>query len=223
MIRTKLQNIVRGDIKGNLSNKFRQNRINLFMNLLTSKNIKGLKILDVGGTDYHWRTLDIDNTLNFEIILLNPEDVTQKHPQFRYVKGDGRNLSLFENGSIDVVYSNSVIEHVGEWKDQLRFAQEIKRISRSYFVQTPNYFFPFEPHFLTMGIHYLPVKVRAVLIRHFNLGWYNKIEDYSGSISLAKSIRLLKYNELRRLFPGAKIIKEKFLWFTKSFMIYEGF
>ena len=55
------------------------------------------------------------------------------------------------------------------------------------------------------------------------MGWYKKEENYSDSIKLAKSIRLLKRKELEYLFPGAKIINERFCGFTKSFILHKGF
>jgi len=223
MIRKKLQSAARGDVKGNYANKFRQNRINIFLDLIKPEGNTAINILDIGGTDYHWTNLNINNGLKLNITLLNKSEVRVKNPGFEYVRGDGRDLSLFDDNSIDIVYSNSVIEHVGEFEDQKKFAGEVRRISKRYFIQTPNYYFPFEPHFLMFGIHYLPVKYRAFLIRHLNMGWYEKKQNYSDSIKLAKSLRLLKRKELEYLFPGANIISERFYGLNKSFMLYKGF
>jgi len=96
-------------------------------------------------------------------------------------------------------------------------------VGKKYFIQTPNYYFPFEPHFLFIGFQFLPVKFRASLIRHFNLGWFKKEMDYKKSLEIAKSVRLLKKKEIQILFPDATIYREKFLCFTKSFLIYYGF
>ncbi|MBU0560100.1 MAG: hypothetical protein KKG93_11085 [Bacteroidetes bacterium] len=122
-----------------------------------------------------------------------------------------------------MIFSNSVIEHVGEYIDQKKFSNAIRRIAKRYFIQTPNYYFPFEPHFLFFGIQYLPVEIRAWLIRHFNLGWYEKERHYSRSLEIAKSIRLLKRKEIFELFPEAEIINEKCFGLTKSFIIHYGF
>lgn len=147
MLREKLQKFARGDLKGNLANKFRQKRINYFLKLLSTEEKESLTILDIGGTDYYWFTLNVNDRSHWEIILLNPVKIANKNPQFQYVKGDGRNLSCFENDKIDIIYSNSVIEHVGNWDDQQKFALEVKRITKNYFIQTPNFYFPFEPYF----------------------------------------------------------------------------
>ena len=69
--------------------------------------------------------------------------------------GDGRALP-FRDEAFDVVFSNSVIEHVGDAASQRRFAREVARVGRAYWVQTPNRWFPVEQHLLTPLVHWLP-------------------------------------------------------------------
>lgn len=220
MFRKSLQNMARGDIKGNIANKFRLKRVKYLMSLIENEKRKPVKILDIGGTDYYWSALNIDKYQELDITLVNisiPENIDKK---FKYIQGDGRDLSYFQNKSVDLIFSNSVIEHTGNFNDQIKFANEIRRVSKKYFIQTPNYFFPFEPHFLVFGFQFLPIKFRAFLIRNLNFGWYKKTKDYNKSLELAKNIRLLKKKELKTLFPEGTIIKEKFCGLTKSFMIF---
>ncbi|MCX5694950.1 MAG: methyltransferase domain-containing protein [Candidatus Omnitrophica bacterium] len=122
----------------------------------------------------------------------------------------------------DVVFSNSVIEHVGSFEDQKKMAGEIQRVGKMYFLQTPCFRFPLEPHFFTIGFQFLPLKAKAFLIRHFNLGWYPKERDYKKSINLASSIRLLRKYELKKLFTGGRIIPERFCGLTKSLIVYNN-
>src|ERR1017187_2845994 len=65
-----------------------------------------------------------------------------------WVAGDGRAVP-FRDAAFDVVFSNSVIEHVGDAQSQRAFAREVARVGRAYWVQTPNRWFPVEQHLLT--------------------------------------------------------------------------
>jgi len=219
MINTFLRKIVRGDIKGNLANSFRNRRAILFNQFLAKLKKHEIRILDVGGTDYYWNAINVDKSFSLNITLLNPEKVTNQLHGFSYLIGDGGNFSDLRAEDYDMIFSNSVIEHVGDFKEQKKFADEIQKFGIPFFLQTPNYYFPFEPHFLFIGFQFFQIKLKAWLIRHFNLGWYQIEKDYHKSLLLADSVRLLKYNELKNLFPNSKIIREKFLGLTKSFII----
>jgi hypothetical protein len=79
-------------------------------------------------------------------------------------RGDGRQLP-FRDAAFDVVFSNSVIEHVGDAASQERFAREVARVGRSYWVQTPNRWFPVEQHLLTPLVHWLPRRWQRAILR----------------------------------------------------------
>jgi len=204
-----------------LATRLRQRRFQLFKRLLQDVP-RPVRILDVGGTQQFWERMRFIDEPNVHIVLLNLYPVQTNHPGFTSVIGDATDLKQFGNGEFDVVFSNSVIEHVGDFDNQKRIAQEIQRVGKRYFVQTPNFYFPIEPHFLFPGFHWLPVQVRVWLITHFNLGWYKKIEDVTVAQRTVQSIRLLKRKELRNLFPSAKIFCERMLLLTKSFIVYYG-
>jgi len=206
---------------GSLAFRLRRRRFELFESLM-SKIPKPLRILDVGGTEVFWKMMNFAQEPNVEIIVLNRSKTDEFSPNFKSVIGDARNMNQFRAGEFDVVFSNSVIEHVGIYEDQLKTAAEIRRVGKRYFIQTPNYYFPIEPHFLFPFFQYLPLRLRVCLLRHFNLGWYRRIRDYQKAAEIVKSIRLLKKCELIQLFPGAKIYREKVLGLTKSFILYKG-
>lgn len=126
----------------------------------------------------------------------------------------------FKDAAFEVVYSNSVIEHLGDWASQQTFAKEIARVGIRYYVQTPNKRFPIEPHLLTPLIHYflhfLPRSLQRFLLRYFTLwGWVTCPMVWECERFL-REVRLLDEHELRRLFPDAKIQRERFLGMTKS-------
>jgi len=103
-----------------------------------------------------------------------------------------------EDKSIDYVFSNAVIEHIDKHKRDL-FANEIRRVcKKGYFITTPNFFFPFEPHYLCPFFTYLPEILKRTLKKYITLGHYRK--------GYYEKIDLLTKKELQKLFPEAKII-----------------
>jgi 2-polyprenyl-3-methyl-5-hydroxy-6-metoxy-1,4-benzoquinol methylase len=122
------------------------------------------------------------------------------------VQGDGTQMP-FEDAEFDVAFSNSVIEHIPP-ELQSRFASEVSRVAGRYFVQTPNRYFPIEPHYQVPFFQFLPKRARQALNRRFTLGWQPKGQW--------EEISLLSAGDLRRLFPEAEIRRERVLGLTKS-------
>ena len=201
--------------------KMRRERFAFFLNLL-SQVPKPVRILDIGGTQTFWETMECVDDKDLHITLLNLKAEKIAYRNFSSIAGDATNLVGIADDAYDIVFSNSVIEHVGDLTQQQMMASEIQRVGRRYFVQTPNYFFPIEPHFLFPGFQWLPITARVFLLRHFELGWKSKTPDRDRAKSIVKSIRLLRKNELVSLFPGAKIYEEKLWVFIKSFIVYDG-
>jgi len=204
-----------------LAIKQRRKRFAFFKELL-SLIPKPIRILDVGGTEIFWEKMGFVDEADVEITLLNLSHIDVHHSNFRSVAGDGRNMSEFEDDEFDVVFSNSVIEHVGGYEDQKRMAKEIQRVGKRYFIQTPNFYFPIEPHFLFPFFQFFPLAVKTFMLRHFNLGWHRKINDVQKAVEIAHSIRLLPKSELKQIFPGANIYEERFWGLVKSFILYKG-
>jgi SAM-dependent methyltransferase len=128
------------------------------------------------------------------------------------VQGDGTRLP-YGDAEFEAAFSSSVIEHVPR-ELQPRFAAEIRRVSRRYFVQTPNRWFLVEPHYQMPFFHFLPKRAQRALNRRFTLGWQQKGEW--------EEITLLSARDLRRLFPDAEIHRERIFGLTKSLMAVRG-
>ncbi len=210
-----------GRQEDSLSTKFRRKRFALFESLVSSLP-RPLRILDVGGTQIFWETVGFTKEDNVEIVLLNLSKIDVTYPKFRSLVGDGRKMDEFRDKEFDIVFSNSVIEHVGEYDQQHEMAQEVRRVGKRYFIQTPSRFFPIEPHFLFPFFQFLPLRFKVFLIRHSEIGWFGRIPSEQGAERAVQSIRLLTERELRKLFPEARIYKEKVLGLTKSFVVYSG-
>lgn len=171
------------------------------------------RIIDVGGYQYNWTMIKEEPHVH----LINLENEFWDNGQFKKTRGDGRHLD-FGDDSFDIAFSNSVIEHVGNQQDQIAFAQEIRRIARQYYVQTPNKWFFLEPHFIAPFIHFLPTRVARKLVRACTIrGWIERPSQAQIDEMLC-SIRLLAKRDMKNLFPDAEIIEERFCGMTKSFI-----
>jgi 2-polyprenyl-3-methyl-5-hydroxy-6-metoxy-1,4-benzoquinol methylase len=201
-----------------VSNRFRKKRFKLFLELIKDLP-KPVKILDIGGTENFWEQMGLAAGSDIDLLIINIEEQKVKDPKIKFIKADARDLSIFKDKEFDVIFSNSVIEHVGDLKDQMKMAKEILRIGKLFFIQTPNYYFPIEPHFLFPLFQFFPARLKAFLLMNFSLGWFEKSKSKAHAMAIIDSIHLLKKKELKLLFPKASIIKEKFLSFTKSFIV----
>lgn len=204
-----------------LANRFRRRRFRLFRALLRPLP-DPVRILDVGGTEGFWEQMGAAEDPSLEIVLLNIAEEAPDAGNVEAIDGDARDLSRFDDDGFDVVFSNSVIEHLGTRADQERMAREVRRVGRRYFVQTPNRYFPVEPHFLFPGFQFLPVATRIALVRRFALGYHDALPDPEDARRAVEEIRLLGSRELRRLFPDAELYRERVLGLTKSLIAYGG-
>ena len=181
---------------------------------------KPIRIIDVGGTVPFWA--QIGSIEDFEVTIVNLFPQESEHPRVRAVVGDARDLSAFGDGSFDVAFSNSVIEHLPRLEDQCRVAAELRRVGRRIWLQTPNRRFPLEPHFLFPFFQYLPISARVFLLRRMDLGWFKREPDAAAARRMVESIRLMTAGELRACLPGGRILTERFLGLPKSFVVLDG-
>ena len=206
--------------QASLAVQFRRKRFAFFLSLL-SRLERPIHILDIGGTEAYWRTMGLSVEDQVFVTLLNLSQDYVTLPHLKSIVGDARHIQA-ENCSFEIVFSNSVIEHVGPHKDQAQMANEVRRVGKRYFIQTPNRYFPLEPHFLFPLFQFLPVEIRVWLLRNFDLGWFRKTPDGHVAREIIESIRLLNKREFLALFPGASLYEEKIFGLTKSFVAYGG-
>ena len=203
-----------------LITQLRCRRYALFRTLL-DRLPRPVRLLDVGGTQFFWEMMGFRGDQGLDVTLLNLESGWTR-PGFRSVVGNACDMRQFADQEFDVVFSNSVIEHLGDQAAQQQAANEIKRVGKRYFVQTPNRNFPLEPHFFFPGFQFLPLSARIWLLQHFDLGWYKKLPDYTAARQEVETIRLLSRRDVVRLFPEGVLYNERFAGMTVSFVIYAG-
>ena len=181
-----------------------------------------VNIIDIGGTEKYWSIvpqeyLDVHN-VNITIVNLPRTVMPEAHGPFKFVEADGCELAQFDDKSFHIAHSNSVVEHVGDWKHMVQFAKELSRVSQNYFVQTPNYWFPIEPHCMTPFFHWLPKPLRVWLVLHFQLGHWPKAASIDQAMRITERARLLDREMFQELFKDATILTERWFGLPKSFI-----
>jgi hypothetical protein len=176
--------------------KFRNQKTSVFLNVVNGVSRLG-SLLDVGGgPGINGEFLSLYEKFS-EVVVVNVQRqnlAPLTSVPIRELVADGRRLP-FASGRFDWVFSNAVIEHVGPYEDQVRFANEVRRVAaKGYFVACPNKYFPIEPHTLLPFYQFLPKSVQRKVASH-SPGYLDRYEE----------INLLTAAQLQRLFPEADV------------------
>ena len=188
---------------GSLASKFRYRRWQFIRSVLNAHGTES--VIDVGGTDKSWWFAEWQGN----VVRCNL-DRDAASVGLRVV-ADGCSLP-FKDVAFDIAFSNSVIEHLGSLAAQTSFANEFRRVAKRYFLQTPNKWFPVEPHYLFPGFQFLPTRLQHWLHTHFDVGTLKRTDPFG-------TIRLMEKSELRRLFPEARLVPEMLGPFVKSWYV----
>lgn len=124
---------------------------------------EGMTVLDVGVSSETRPTSAIQNFF-LRTFRYAPECYTglgiqdlrgmaERYPGKRFVQYAGARFP-FDDREFDWVFSNAVIEHVGDERAQLSFLNEMLRVGRNVFFTTPNKYFPVEPHTNLLFLHW---------------------------------------------------------------------
>lgn len=206
------------DIYGQIFKIWRRKRFSLFVRELSPS--ADCRLLDIGGYPEFWTAHPV---LFGEIVTLNVYPISWNAsacPDYhiRAVVGDGCNLH-FPDGSFDIAFSNSVIEHVGSWDRQQAFAREVRRVGKNIWVQTPAFECPIEPHYLAPFIHWTPKPFRRKTARWITPWGLIQKPSASEVNDMVETTRLLTRREMRILFPDCRIHTEYALGFIpKSYV-----
>lgn len=191
-----------------ISRRSRRARMRRFVEIMGVKAHD--RILDLGGHPEIWSYVDIP----LDITILNlPGAVEAKDSGFHrivYVEGDACDVKEFARGDFDIVYSNSVIEHVGATNKQLDFAAVVRRLSSRFWVQTPSKWFPIEAHCGMPFWWFYPDALRKWLLRR----WRRNLPAWT---EMVEGTTVLERNFLKQLFGGAEIYTERLLGIPKSY------
>lgn len=174
---------------------------------------EGMSVLDLGGQPMIWDT--VPEPLNLTILNLPGIVMADhvSHHRIQYIEGDACLVEGYEDRTFDTVFSNSVIEHVGPINKQVEFAREVRRLGKSYWVQTPSKWFPIEAHCGMPFWWFYPVRLRRYLMER----WRKKLPAWT---QMVEGTTVLTKKDLTRLFPEATIWVEKRFGIPKSYVAY---
>lgn len=178
-----------------------------------------VRIIDLGGEANYWTLFDRDflDRCGVHITLVNPGAFgTVDATLFEAVDGDACHLPQYADHAFDMVHSNSVVEHVGDWVRMEAFAGEVRRLAPCYYVQTPYFWFPIEPHFSAPFFHWRSEQSRARALMKRPHGFSQKAADIGAAMRDVQHARLLDKTQFRFLFPDAAHHDEVVLGLTKS-------
>lgn len=168
----------------------------------------GTRVLDLGGQPEIWDTVES----RLKIFCVNLPGIAREeyksHHDIVYLEGDGCDMSEFPDQDFDIVFSNSVIEHVGDIERQQAFASEVARLGKRYWVQTPSKGFPIEAHCGMPLWWFYPEKFRQFMIER----WRKDLPKWT---EMVETTRVISKRELGRLFPDGQIFTERMI-FPKS-------
>lgn len=178
-----------------------------------------VRIIDLGGSAEMWARWGVTEADRLLITLVNNHHIDKSHLGERLpgnfvsvCQMDVLKLCKGDLTSYDVVFSNSMLEHLSSVEEQARLAASIIDCGKPYFVQVPNKDCIVDPHFPHLLAPFFaawpkPLQVRMLTLHHLGSG--------NRSVSLVDAMRRLHYytplnrHSLRQLFPGATIAKER--------------
>lgn len=206
-------------------NRFRAARIEILKGLVAKTLTEKTKcrILDIGGTFGFWNVWGREfDWQKIEVVCANLDPTHaedgKENSSITMIQGNACDLNTIRDKEFDIVFSNSVIEHVGLWRNMQSMAREVQRIAPRYLIQTPNYWFPIEPHARTPFLHWLPEPLGYRVVMARKCGFWTKAKTVSQAMLTLQSAKMLDFNQLKELFPNALIKREKFFGLTKALM-----
>lgn len=206
-----------------LATRLRSKRIAKFIEIVNSvyDQYGKVTIIDIGGTKAYWNILPEnmlqEKNIHITIVNLPGHNKVEDEEHFTFAEGDACDLHMFNDNQFHISHSNSVLEHVGDWPRMKAYSKELKRVAERYYIQTPNYWFPVEPHCMTPFFHWLPTPIRVSLVMRFNLGHWPRQKTVDGAVTYVESARLVNKKMFRELYEDAKIHTERVFLLPKSF------
>ncbi|MGH3401107.1 MAG: class I SAM-dependent methyltransferase [Streptosporangiaceae bacterium] len=194
---------------GSLTHGCRQHRNEEFKRRFP--DLADMRVLDLGGTAASWRSAGLRAA---SVTLVNLDKFEEaEEPWMQTVRGDACAGGF---GHYDLVFSNSLLEHLGGHTRRQQFADVVRESAPAWWVQTPYRYFPVEPHWVFPWFQFLPFRTRLLITQHWSLGHQPVLKDQAQAAELVASVELVSATEMKAYFAGSEIWFERFAGLPKS-------
>ncbi len=172
-----------------------------------------MRVLDLGGTPESWQLAPVRPKA---LTTVNLEPLESWSPQITAIQGNACDLpNSVAHDHFDLVFSNSVLEHVGGHVGRQRLVDNVHSLADRHWVQTPYRYFPIEPHWRFPGLQWLPYEARVQVSLRWNRG-HIRTHTRAEAQDQVDEIDLLGISQMRRYFPASVIWYERFAGLIKS-------
>lgn len=199
--------LVDPDNPDSVSARLRSRRWKLFR--ASFPELDEMHVLDLGGSPQFWRPL-VDHPATVTTVNLTASEADEQW--ITHVVADACcDMGL---GEFDLVFSNSLIEHVGGHYRRQQLAHLIASSGRCYWVQTPYRYFPVEPHFVVPAMQFMPLNIRTAIASRWHAGPQRR--STIDAEQMVQSIELIGIRQLHGYFRDGQIIVERVAGLPKS-------
>jgi SAM-dependent methyltransferase len=199
----------------NLSRKSRTKKFELLRQVLPARPED--RVLDVGVSGEVFLQYALEDVYPYPDRIIaggyEPREIVaarQHYAQPQYAIFDGCALP-FPDQSFDLVFSNAVIEHILGPGRQEKFAREVMRVGKSWFVTTPNFWYPFESHHHLPFFQFLPRPVQMQ---------YNRLLGTHIPKGAVQELGLLSARQMQALFPTSHIAQVRVTFWPETLVAY---
>ena len=154
-----IREFIRHQIQEKVMRTSRKKKLEHFFSLYN----EGMTVLDVGVSsekkkgglqrNYFLKNFPYLSEYYTGLGIQDLDGMDKLFPGKKFVQYSG-DIFPFQDKQFDWVYSNGVIEHVGDEQAQLNFLNEMLRVGKNVFFTTPNKYFPIEAHTQVFFIHW---------------------------------------------------------------------
>lgn len=189
----------------------RQRRMSLLLDRFP--NFRDMSIIDLGGTTDFWRSMPVRPS-HVTLVAIEQHVIREPEDWMSVLVADACEVNNFSE-RYDLVFSNSVIEHVGGPRHRRGFAETVNTLAPHYWIQTPYRYFPYEPHFKFPLFQFLPRRLQFGAARAWPWTYIHDRPEVD-PVAYVLDHDLLTMTEMRSLFPGGEILRERLACLTKS-------